>query len=134
MIEFSRVITRDASGRAAASVVEISLIIQDPNGNNNQEVAYAKLDLAQIVRSGLNRMDLPLQSRILDSTLSFDVFTAGSEFFAEGDSSSAKKSPISLPNEKPLIRSSWMDYKHNQDQIELDAQLLVKAMQTPTGS
>ncbi|KAH0795681.1 hypothetical protein GPJ56_000560 [Histomonas meleagridis] len=127
VIEMERTISRDSSGKPTPSIVDVTVYTHSVKGSGKEEIAHGKLDLAQIVRRGNGSTSIQLQSNILESVLRFDVEIRGGESFKEVSNESKQVSSTPLPEIHLYTKNSWFNFKHNPDQIEADANILVEA-------
>lgn len=130
-IEIKRSISRDNSGKPVPSIIDITVFTHTVKGSGKDEIAFGKLDLAQIVRTGKKTMSIPLQSNILESSLRFEIETQGGDSFTEVTNDVKNDDMPRLPVIVPILRNSWFNFKHNPDLIEADANILVEAAMKP---
>jgi hypothetical protein len=131
-IQFQRALSRDSSGKLVPSVVDVEVASYNVTGTNNrQQVANGKIDLAQLTRNRRDTVSIPLQSKLLGSTLRFDCEIKGGDCFIESANEAKPGEMPRLPAIGPVSRNSWFHFKHNPDQIDADANLLVEAASRP---
>jgi hypothetical protein len=128
VISFQRSISRDTSGRAIPTIVDIIILSHSVRGTGRDKIAYGTLDLAQLVKTGNGRGSVPLLSNILESSVNFDVEMIGGESFAEAVPNVKTDEYRPLPVIRPVLKNGWFPFNHNPDLIEADANLLVQAV------
>ncbi|EAY17756.1 hypothetical protein TVAG_015850 [Trichomonas vaginalis G3] len=127
LIEFVVLISRDQSGHATPIVMDFTLFMSDLKGTGRNEIAFAKFDICDVLRKGLRKINIRLQSTILESNLFMDVETNGGEMFYEVPEE-AENHPIdNIPNIEIRRRIGWLRYQYNTDAIDLDAEELANA-------
>ena len=127
VIEMERTISHDSMGKPVPSIVEVTVFTHNVKGRGKEEIAHGKFDLAQIVRHRNATNTIQLQSNILESSLHFDVDIRGGESFTEVTDELKTFTPTPLPEIISYSKNSWFNFKHNPDQLEADANILVAA-------
>ena len=123
IFEFDRDIKKDVNGDLLPSLADFKIL----SDLNHEEIGTAQVDLREIVKSSLNHISIPLQSKILLSNLEFDVDIIGNEYFAEKPILESEKI-ISLPKiiEYPP-KKSWSSTFIDNEDFEADVELLVNS-------
>ena len=128
LLEFQYLVTRDVSGHASLLALDFTLYSSDDEkGGGKEEIATAKYDASIILRNGLKKVTIPLQSSILESKLTMDVDVNGGEIFFEMPQTPEKIEEENLPKVITRIKNGWHPYQHNIEQIEIDANALIAA-------
>jgi hypothetical protein len=128
VITFQRSISRDTSGKAIPSIVDIIVLTHSVRGTGRDKIAYGALDLSQLVKTGKGPGSIPLFSGILESSLKFDVEMSGGESLAEPAPDVKAEEYPPLPVIRPVLKNGWFGFNHHPDLIEADANLLVQAV------
>lgn len=128
LIEFNILITRDTNSKAAPVFLDFTLLMADNKGGGADVIASAKFDIAEVLRKGLRKLTIPLLSSVLESNLSMDVETNGGEMFYDVPAEKTEVIQENLPVITPRIKNGWLNYQHNTDLVDMDAEEMVKAI------
>ena len=128
LLEFQYLVTKDVSGHASLLPLDFTLYSSDDSkGGGKEEIATAKYDGSIILKNGLKKVTIPLQSTILESKLTMDIDVNGGEIFFEIPQVQEKTEQENLPKVITRIKNGWHPYQHNTEQIDNDANILIAA-------
>ena len=121
LIEFQTIIKQNKQTRCTM-LLDFTLFM-----NGKDEIGTAKYDIANVLKKGLKKLTIPLQSSLLESNLIMDVETTGGEIFYEMPPQQEKHLQENIPKSITIIKNGWHQYQHGTEQIDIDATALFDA-------